>query len=157
MIRRLVGALTAALLVGGCTSDDNPWNELGSNETVLDGSVEWESDDVRLVLAEPYDVPCWQLQIGPRASWCPEITGGSSIAGYRHDGRQVIVAIAGWPGVSFRVWSSRDPGGRDVPAVQGPASDALVWMLEPDEEPWGVQIVDEAGFLIRAESLLDFD
>ncbi len=47
----------------------------------------------------------------------------------------------------FVVWSNVSPSGRSVEPVVAADNAILVWIMEPGEEPWGVQALDPTGEL----------
>jgi hypothetical protein len=54
----------------------------------------------------------------------------------------------------YVVWSSASPGGRRIDPFAYQDTLSLVWVLEPGEEPWGVQSIAADGTRIKVESLV---
>ena len=56
----------------------------------------------------------------------------------------------------FVVWSSLSPNGRRVEPVKASGTTHLIWPMETNEAPWGIQTVAADGTLIQTTNLVGY-
>ncbi len=152
--RPFVGCLVGAMLaLSGCGSDGPQWSDFTDARTdVVVGDVVVETDEF-LVTDADVKGGCAQLTVADVISSCLHHEAG--IGGYM--GRAARVADTRFIEVrtdpstrAFVVWSNVARSGRSVEPIYAADNGILVWIMEPGEEPWGVQVLGPTGELAVA-------
>lgn len=176
MRRPAISALLLASVLAGCGGDSGAppaWSDASdvSWPLVDEGRTVQSEDDYRMLIGDdpmqtgrPAD-RCLQLVVGSTPIGCVGVDpppGGSHgfSAAVRTEDARVVWRAETTPADPdqvpdhYVVWSSSAPSGRRVEPIVRDAVTNLVWIMEPGEQPWGVQTIAADGTLLRAESLV---
>ncbi len=102
---------------------------------------------------------CGQLEVGDRRTPCSQSGAGASMTAALRVGDSRIV-WAMWntgsdPLVDHAVvWSNQWPNGRRGDVYRSGSVQQMAWVMADGEEPWGVQLIDDRGQLVRAFDLV---
>jgi hypothetical protein len=152
MRRLLTSPIVAALSLGALTAcgggDDPKWYDARDEASpAVPGTTLFEDADVRVVESTGAGDDCVQLTVRDVSLFCVsngmDTAGGYSAAARRLGDLRFIDLRTGPTARSFVVWSSASPSGRAVEPIRSASGSLLVWFMEPGEEPWGVQIIDD--------------
>ena len=149
-------AIGSIALLTACSGDGPEWSELEAQEEEYAGEVLYRTDVVRVVRSMRAEgTPCTQITVDDRPMACERfgIEGFAWSGGpIRVDDHRVILLRTGVEAREFVVWSSVSPLGRSIEPVVAADHALLVWEMQPDEEPWGVQAIGPDGELGIAQS-----
>lgn len=145
-----LGALTTILFACSSDGDGRRWADAADQvEPAVPGTTIIDTGAVRVV--EQIDRSCAQLTIADTTLTCLQT---SMAEGFGHSARalrvgdlRVVDLRTGPDATDFVVWSSVSPGGRSIEPIAAAGSSILVWIMQPGEEPWGVQVIGPGGFL----------
>ena len=154
LLARLGQSLIAATVAFGCTTaerrnDFEPLVDADAATEVVIAGLDWQAEaslgrDCLRVRIESTATPCASL------SFVPDSSG---IGVWHSSDRSFVYVIAGDQGVRLRLESSGRTGDIIETVDVGEVAVAVV-ELGQSEEPWGVQLLDADGALIRAQSLI---
>ncbi len=95
---------------------------------------------------------CAQVIIADAPLDCVHGGGGLSTSHARIGDTRFIGVYAGADVERAIAWSSASSSGRDLDVVVAGPGVAVVWIMEPGEEPWGIQLVRADGTLAWSPS-----
>jgi hypothetical protein len=160
-LRSVLPVLVAVLTLGSCSSGTGwSWRDAADEAAPpVVGTVVVDAGGIRLVESTNDGLPCAQLTVAGETAGCVHYGMGDGATGYGAAARRVgdvrYVDLRSGSGVSgFVVWSSVSPDGRRVEPIRAAGNAILVWIMQPGEAPWGVQILDERGRLGNAVSFV---
>lgn len=152
--------IVTVVLLASCSSPSSRASWITeSMERAFTGTVVFEDGPIRLVDVTEPTFDCAQLVVGDIATVCPTIGPGSSMGpmSLRSGSTEVVWIAAGRERaddvIRFVVFSSASPDGRALDGVDVADTTHLVWRLQPNEEPWGVQLLGPSGELRSAAGI----
>lgn len=161
-MKRTLLAPLAALAIGalaGCGSDEPAWDDARQYEhdDVLELRDAFDVGPVRVAESTSDGLPCAEVTVADVATGCIPVGAGEfgySSRALRVDDVRYVDLRTSEAAREFVVWSSASPSGRSIEPIVAAGNAILVWIMEPGEEPWGVQAIGSDGELGFAKSFV---
>ena len=147
----------AVVPLTACGSNGPAWSDYREvrTDTVI-GDVVVDTGVYRVTEADA-DGGCAQLTVSNVAASClhhENATWGYMARAARVEDTRFVEVRTDPSAREFVVWSSHAPTGRSVEPIHAADNSILVWIMEPGEEPWGVQVIGPNGELGIATSFV---
>jgi hypothetical protein len=157
------------IVLVGCSSSDRIWSDLPDSWTpAADPVTVAEGDGWRLEVGTstgpPSDRPgttCVQPVVADQPLACVPVdapAGNVQGGAVRAGGERVV-----WQGSTidpdatvdhYVVWSTASPDGRRIDPIVHGSVEHFLWIMQPDEAPWGYQSIARDGTLISQTSFV---